>query len=713
MGGTTNFGAGERWTRASVGRRRAGVLSVAALLAALLYPSPLGADSPLIDQPITNRGVELELTVLVELPDNDRGPARINQMVTIDDRFFAVDDFGGKIYEISRTGSSATATEFFDVGAAIASATDREMNTDNLFHGGLRGVAFHPEFASNGLFYTTVMEDRPANPNPADYLSDAANPVSGDGVLIEWEADVESGDVDPASYRQVFRVGIPVYDHPIKQLAFNPFSEPGDPDYGLLYIGHGDGSVQSATAGGGLNNDALGKMLRIDPTPSNGRAFTIPADNPFVGDPSMLDAVYSMGHRNPHHLAFAEDASGAVHLIVAEPGRDNVEEVNIVVSGGNYGWSDREGTFVHLTDGEGLVTGVADLPDDDALNGYVYPAIQFGHQGEAGAGFGGQAIAGGFVVDNGSELSGQYFFADFPLTGDIYHSAFEETIAAVTTLDADDPQRDAPSDLSQAEISRVAITFDADGDPQTASVGRAHPRDVFDDSANYNSTTRSDVRLGQGPDGEMYVSSKQNGTIYLVLNSLPVADPPVTPPSGEPPVAPPVAPRTCLGLAATVSGTTGTSGDDVIVGTSGPDVIVGGGGNDVICAFGGADRVDAGDGDDVIYGGWGADVIRAGLGDDQVFAGPGLDNVEGGGGFDVLRGGPGGDRVVGNGGNDQLFGGDGIDRLFGYSGNDRLFGGGGPDNLRGGAGADHATGGAGVDLCVTSESVVGCERRPA
>ncbi len=645
--------------------------------------------------------------MVVELPDNDRGPARINQMVAIDDRFFAIDDIGGKIYEIDQSGTEATATEFLDVGAAISEATDREMNTDSLFHGGLRGVAFHPEFSSNGLFYTTVMEDRPANPNPNDYLSDAADPVEGDGVLVEWQADPNTGEVDPASYRQIFRVGIPVYDHPIKQLAFNPFSELGDVDYGLLYIGHGDGSIRSATAGGGLNNDALGKVLRIDPRPSGGQEFTIPDDNPFVGDPSMLDAVYSLGHRNPHHLSFAEDDAGAVHLLVAEAGRDNVEEVNVVVAGANYGWSDREGTFVHLKNSEGLVTGVAELPDDDAENGFTYPAVQFGHQGEVGAGFGGQAIAGGFVVDNGSELSGQYFFSDFPLTGDIYHSTFADMTSAVTTLDPDDPERDAPGDLTQAEISRVSIVFDTDRDPATAPVDRDHPRDVFDDSPNYSDTTRADVRIGQGPGGEMYISSKKNGTIYLVVNSLPVEDPPVE----DPPVTPPGPPRTCLGRAPTVDGTTGTSGDDVIIGTGGADVIVGGAGDDLICAFGGPDRVDAGDGDDVVYGGWGPDVIRTGLGDDQVFAGPGLDNVEGGGGVDVLRGGPGGDRLVGNGGYDQLFGGDGIDRLFGYSGNDQLFGGGGSDNLRGGAGLDEATGGAGVDLCVKSESVVGCERQ--
>ena len=668
--------------------------------------SVAGANSPLVSQPITDRGVTLELVPLVELPNTDRGAARINQFATIDDRLFVVEDHTGKIYEIERDGLTATATEFFDVGAAIPAATGRQMNLENAFHGGLRGVAFHPEFASNGLFYTTVMEDRPNTPNPTEYLSDAVDPISADGVLIEWEADVETGSVDPNSYRQVFRVGMPVFEHPIKQLAFNPFSEPGDEDYGLLYVAHGDGSVLSATAGGGINNDALGKILRVDPAASGSRGWTVPANNPFVGDSSMIDEAYSIGHRNPHHLSFAEDAAGDVHLLAVDVGRDNVEEVNVITPGSNYGWSEREGTFVHLDDGEGLVTGVAPLPENDAENDFVYPAVQFGHQGEPGAGFGGQAIAGGFVVDNGSELSGEYFFSDFPLDGDIYHSTFTDISASVTEL----APGDSPDALTQAEISTVAVTFDHDADPETPPLSRQHPRGVFDDSLNYVGSGRADVRIGQGPDGEMYVSSKRNGGIYLVANSLPVEEKPDDESDEEIAAPVPTTPQTCRGLEPTVDGLIGTEGDDVIIGTGVRDVIQGLGGDDLICAFGGADQVDAGPGDDVVYGGWGADVIRMGLGDDQVFAGPGLDDIEGGGGNDILRGGNGGDRIVGNSGNDMLYGGDRRDRIFGFSGNDQLFGGAGTDNLRGGAGIDSATGGAGVDLCVTSESLIGCER---
>ena len=643
-----------------------------------------------IAAPIVDLGVTVELTPFAELPATPLGAARINNFAVMGDRLFVVEDYDGKIYELERNGQTGSVSLFFDVKSAMVAATGRRLDNTSIFHGGLRSVAFHPNFATNGLFYTSVMEQRPANPNPADYLSDAANPIVADGVLIEWSYDHDQERVDPASYRQVFRVGMPVYDHPIKQISFNPFAAAGDIDFGKLYIAHGDGSVQSATAGGGMRNDALGKILRINPRrATNGNPYRIPPDNPFVGDPSIPDEVWSMGHRNPHHLAFAQGGDGEIQLIAAEAGRDNVEEVNLIEAGGNYGWPEREGTFVHLPGGD-LVDGIAALPANEVDFGYVFPAAQVGHVGPRGQGFSGQSIAGGYVVDNGSALSGQYFYSDFPVSGRLFHSEFVELVDAVTLLEAGNSNRDQPAELSQAPTGEASILFDHDANPATPSLSRSSLRDVFNDSPRYDGSGRADVRFGQGPDGELYVSSKKNGTVYLVTNSLP-------------PTA------VCNGFLATTTGLSGTPGNDVIIGTGGRDVINGGGGNDVICGRGGADTITGGSGNDLINAGWGSDIVRGGDGDDTVFAGPGLDDVEGGSGNDLIRGGKGGDRLVGNGGNDTIYGGDRKDRLFGYGGNDRLFGGAGEDNLRGGAGNDTATGGAGIDRCATVETFVSCE----
>lgn len=678
--------------RAGNQRRRsgkvvAGVLAAVALLATTVAVA--SAANP-VAAPIVDRGVVIELAPYVELPDTAIGRARLNSFATAGDRLFVVEDYDAKIYELTGDGQNGNASLFFDVKAAILAATGRRVDNTSIFHGGLRAVAFHPDFETNGLFYTSLMERRPSNPDPADYLSDVPNPIVADGVLIEWTYDHGAGIVPASSYRQVFRVGMPVYDHPIKQIAFNPFAEPGDNDYGKLYIAHGDGSVQSATAGGGMLNDALGKILRINPRrATNGDPYRVPPENPFVGDPTMLDEVWSLGHRNPHHLAFGKDADGNVHLLAAEAGRDNVEEVNVIERGANYGWPEREGTFVHLPGGD-LLDGIAPLPANEATFGYTFPAAQVGHEGVRGQGFSGQGIAGGYVIDNGSALSGQYFYSDFPKTGKLFHSTIDDLADAVTLLDVGVPASDQPSELSQAVTGSVAILFDHDSNPVTAALARSSLLDVFNDSPRYDGSGRADVRFGQGPDGELYISSKKNGTVYLVTNSLPPA-------------------ASCNGFVATTTSLTGTAGDDVIVGTPGADVIDGGGGNDVICGRGGADTITGGPGDDLINAGWGSDLVRAGDGDDTVFGGPGLDDIEGGSGNDELRGGRGGDRLVGNGGNDRLYGGDRKDRLFGYGGNDLLFGGTGEDNLRGGAGVDAATGGPGTDVCVTVESRAGCE----
>ncbi len=334
----------------------------------------------------------LELAPFAELPLNSRGHApRINVLTHSQGRLFAGTENDGRIYEITGGGPGRL---WFDVADAIVRATGRILDGYQTWHSGLRSIAFHPDFARNGLFYASLMEQRPADPAGHHYVSDVSQgevPIGADSVLVEWRADPITMAVDASSYREVLRVGMPVYDHTIKQIAFNPLARAGDADHGLLYVAHGDGSVESATAGGGQRKDARGKILRIDPrAQGNGAPYGIPANNPFVGSSTMLAEVYSFGHRNPHHLAFLSNGM----IVSAEPGRDNVEEINVIEAGANYGWSLREGTYV-LKPEAGLLTGIAQLPADDVNNGFTYPAVQFGHVGAPGADFVGIGIGGG------------------------------------------------------------------------------------------------------------------------------------------------------------------------------------------------------------------------------------------------------------------------------------------------------------------------------
>jgi len=449
---------------------------------------------------------ELQVIVepFVEMPLASNGsPARWNAMSSFNDRLFVVDEQDGRVYEISDN----SATLWFDISNAVQAHTGRSIDINNPFHGGVRSIAFHPEFATNGKFYASLMEQRPTDTSAHRYLSDNSG-ISADSVLVEWTADTTSYVPDASSYREVFRVGVPQFDHPVKQITFNPGATAGDVDFGNLYIAHGDGSVASSLAGTGLANDALGKILRINPLENGTLRYTVPADNPFINDPSLPDEVYSYGHRNPHHLAFS--ASGS--LLATEAGRDNIEEVNLIASGGNYGWSLREGAYVHL-DGGTVSDGIAPLPDNDALNGFVYPAVQFGHNAPEGASFTGQALGGGYVVENGSALDGQFFYIDFPFSGELFYSSLTDILAAKTSGD--------PAALTNARSYRTNIRYDHDNNSETAALDNDLKQIVQSAPGYVNVDDRVDVRILQGSRGELYLSSKRNNMVYLVSNSLP------------------------------------------------------------------------------------------------------------------------------------------------------------------------------------------------
>lgn len=494
------------------------------------FQQPQSQINPAVARELTPSGRALVVEKWAKLPlgENGRQP-RMNSMTTWGDRIFIVTDGSvegeGRIYEIIPDGNAASAELFFDAGTAITNASGLSIDNSSPLNG-LRSLAFHPEFASNGKLYTSFTGQRPADPSSFVYLSDPVNPVPVESVLVEWTFDFANGQVDPSSYREVFRVGMRNSEHSIRDLRFNPYANLGDEDYGLLYIGHGDGSEQSAVSGDGQDNDALGKILRVDPLASGGRSYTTPSSNPFVNDPSMIDESFAIGFRNPHNLSFAVDANGTAQLIVAEIGRDNVEEINIVTKGANYGWADREGVFVHERDQFAINGNISNLPSDDAINEFTYPVTFFGHQGGPGETFVGQAIAGGMVIQNGSsELDDQIVFVEFGTDARAYHVDFSDALSQVTSLDADDPQRDDPNDLTWLTPQELVILFDHDNDDSTTPLIRDSLKDVLDDEPDFEQvpsagSLRADLRLGQGPDGELYVMNKRNGWLYRVSNTV-------------------------------------------------------------------------------------------------------------------------------------------------------------------------------------------------
>lgn len=277
---------------------------------------------------------------------------------------------------------------------------------------GFLGVAFHPDYASNGLLYTYTSE--PASESPDFSTIPPGESPDHQSVIAEWQADPQSAVpvVDPGSRRELLRIDQPQFNHNGGVLNFGPD--------GMLYINLGDGGqaddegVGHSPQGNGQDpSNPLGSILRIDPLGSNSAngQYGIPADNPFVGVSGHVEEIFAYGFRNPFRASFDAE-TGAFY--VADVGQNDIEEVDVVTSGANLGWRLKEGTFCFHPNGDedGFVTR---CEPGEVPEGLVDPIAQYDHDD-------GIAVIGGFVY-RGSEvgqLSGRYVFGDYscPCTRD-------------------------------------------------------------------------------------------------------------------------------------------------------------------------------------------------------------------------------------------------------------------------------------------------------
>lgn len=474
----------------------------------------------LLNDSTTFSSTILNVRKLATLPTfPDRGNQATRRIINVANR---PDDPDG-IYTASQDGrvfrvsASTGAISFvFDADDFITVARQ------NFQHGGLRSIAFHPDFADSskagyGKIYATLMAN--SNDPNANYIGSSQGNV--DSVVAEFNFNFTPG-VGVDGFRELFRVRNPQFDHPIKDLSFNTAALPGDLDYGLLYIAHGDGSIFSANIGNGLvTNDALGKILRINPLQSGNQAYTTPG-NVFAtdGDPLTLAEVYTWGHRNPHNISFGRNDDGSTFLLAAEIGQDSVEEVNLIRisnnsslgdNGQSYGWGDRTGTFEKTGFGYSLGTGVESLRLDDGGREYVYPVLQLDqddpNNNRSVAIAGGPVLNGrylyGMFAGNANSPGGQIYSVDVNLLQNqktTFNSVAGETTADLTFLD----------DNLQHRLNYNGQTYDTFAQLLTVDNG--------------SFTNRSDFRFGQTADGRMIVTSKSNGTVYIVDNasSLPV-----------------------------------------------------------------------------------------------------------------------------------------------------------------------------------------------
>lgn len=247
---------------------------------------------------------------------------------------------------------------FLDIQGSVSGGSEQ----------GLLGLAFHPQYASNGKFYV-------------DYTDNA-----GDTRVVEYLVSAHP-DSASASSREILFVDQPYSNHNGGQIAFGPD--------GYLYIALGDGGSGGDPQGNGQNlNALLGKILRIDV--NSGSPYAIPASNPFANQAGKRGEIWSYGLRNPWRFSF-DRANGDIY--VADVGQGAWEEVDYEPSasgGRNYGWNRMEGRHCYPPN------------STCSTNGIVLPVTEYGH----GAGC---SVTGGYVY-RGSlhpELAGAYFYGDY------------------------------------------------------------------------------------------------------------------------------------------------------------------------------------------------------------------------------------------------------------------------------------------------------------
>jgi glucose/arabinose dehydrogenase len=282
-------------------------------------------------------------------------------------------DGSGRLFILEQTGrikvlggGAVLATPFLDVSSLVSCCGER----------GLLGLAFHPDYETNGLFYVHYTN------------------TAGNTTIARYRVSSNPNVADAASAQILLTVAQPFTNHKGGQMAFGPDR--------YLYIGLGDGGD-----GGDPGNRAqnlgllLGKILRIDV--DGGSPYAIPATNPFRSTAGALPEIWAYGLRNPWRFSFDRSTGD---LFIADVGQSAREEVNFQpaasAGGENYGWRRMEGS-VCFNPSTGCNDGTLTLP-----------ILEYDHSL-------GCSITGGYRYRGGRfpQYTGRFFYGDY-CTGRIW-----------------------------------------------------------------------------------------------------------------------------------------------------------------------------------------------------------------------------------------------------------------------------------------------------
>ena len=285
---------------------------------------------------------------------------------------YAPPDDSGRLFVLEQEGVVRVLSPATGAGQAPVFLDIRDRVNDGGNEEGLLGLAFHPDFADNGLFYLNYTASNPRRTVVSELRLDAADPGQGDA----------------GSERVILHVPQPYSNHNGGQIAFGPD--------GFLYIALGDGGRGGDPQGNGQNpRSLLGSILRIDvDAPAPGQPYRIPADNPFAGNTQgYREEIFAYGLRNPWRFSF-DRATG--ELWAGDVGQNRIEEIDLIEKGNNYGWNVMEGSDCY------------EPSSGCEQAGLTKPVAEYSHEL-------GISVTGGFVYRGSAipALAGQYLYADF------------------------------------------------------------------------------------------------------------------------------------------------------------------------------------------------------------------------------------------------------------------------------------------------------------
>lgn len=300
--------------------------------------------------------VSAQSVTLTEFATGFTAPVEITN--SGDSRLFVVQQNG--IIKIVQPNGSVNATDFLNISSIVNFGGER----------GLLGLAFHPQYATNGYFYVYY------------------NNTAGNIIVARYSRSTANPDVaDPSSALILLNIPKPFANHNGGSMHFAPD--------GKLWISTGDGGSAGDPNGNAQNiNSLLGKMLRID---VNASGYTIPADNPFAGATAGSDEIWSYGLRNAWKFSFDTNTG---NVMIADVGQGVYEEINkipISQPAVNYGWRCYEANATYNTAGCGAAASM------------TFPVAAYDHSG------GKCSITGGYVYRGTlyPAFTGKYLFADY------------------------------------------------------------------------------------------------------------------------------------------------------------------------------------------------------------------------------------------------------------------------------------------------------------